>query len=69
MQEVALALQHCHRHDIVHRDIKPANILLTLQGIVRLGDFGIARDFHHGAGGGLAKIGMAGTPLYMAPKY
>ena len=24
------------------------------QGIVRLGDFGIARDFHHGAGGGLA---------------
>ena len=45
--QVAFALQHCHRHAVLHRDVKPANIFLTSQGIVRLGDFGIARDFHY----------------------
>ena len=35
--QVALALQHCHRHAIIHRDVKPANIFLTVEGIVRLG--------------------------------
>lgn len=43
--QVALALQHCHRHAVLHRDVKPANIFLTLEGIVRLGDFKIAKDF------------------------
>ena len=67
--QVALALQHCHRNAIVHRDIKPANIFLTMSGVVRLGDFGIARDFHLASA--LAegsKSSVAGTPLHMAPE-
>ena len=63
--QVALALKHCHKHNVSHRDIKPANIFLTLQGIVRLGDFGIARD---GADRGSHQFAVAGTPLYMAPE-
>ena len=67
--QVALALQHCHRHAVLHRDVKPANIFLTLQGVVRLGDFGIARDFHYASALDLgASFGIAGTPLYMAPE-
>ena len=62
--QVALALQHCHRHLVVHRDLKPANVLLTQQGIVRLGDFGIAREMLPSA----AAVPLQGTPLYRAPE-
>ena len=43
MREVLTALDELHRNGIVHRDIKPGNILLTAEGEIRLGDFGIAR--------------------------
>ena len=43
MREVLTALEELHRNGIVHRDIKPGNILLTAEGEIRLGDFGIAR--------------------------
>jgi serine/threonine protein kinase len=36
-------LQHCHSLRIIHRDIKPSNILISSNGVAKLGDFGLAR--------------------------
>eukprot|EP00834_Sanchytrium_tribonematis_P004220 NODE_195_length_13287_cov_0.482484.p6 type:complete len:309 gc:universal NODE_195_length_13287_cov_0.482484:4538-5464(+) len=37
---------YCHMNHILHRDIKPANFLITNDGIIKLADFGLARDFN-----------------------
>ena len=60
------ALARVHAQGVYHRDIKPANITVTLDGVAKLVDFGIARDTHKA---GVTRAGLVpGTPQYMSPE-
>ena len=64
--QVARALNHAHFRGVIHRDIKPANIMLSIQGEVKLMDFGIA---HADTLSDLTETGTGlGTPSYMSPE-
>ena len=42
LREITQGLGHAHKQNIFHRDIKPANILVSLEGEVKVADFGMA---------------------------
>ena len=63
--QAAEGLQHAHQHNIVHRDIKPANIMVTLNGTIKIMDFGIAITASADAS---LESSPLGTPRYMSPE-
>ena len=74
--QIAAALEAAHVKSIIHRDLKPANILVTKDGIVKLLDFGLARQSADSVAAGaqtqtlgLTQAGtIIGTPAYMSPE-
>src|SRR5437667_1178657 len=67
---VCEAVEHAHRHLIVHRDLKPSNILVKQDGIVKLLDFGIAKQLDSLEGPvDRTRTGLRlMTPAYAAPE-
>ena len=63
--QICLSIKHIHDRKILHRDLKSQNIFLTKQGIVKLGDFGIAKVLQTTAE--VAQT-IVGTPYYLSPE-
>jgi serine/threonine-protein kinase len=66
--QVAKALGHAHRNDIVHRDVKPDNILVTTSGTAKLLDLGLVRDRIENQGDQQRVLSIVGTPDFSAPE-
>ena len=75
--EVLRGLDYAHRfggHGVIHRDVSPSNILISMDGEVRVCDFGIARALEGGQAGGdldpskVSRMRLAGKSAYMAPE-
>jgi len=72
-QQVCRALAKAHQAGIVHRDLKPDNIFLVRDDdnpeVVKILDFGVAKQTSQGLDGSNTKTGaMLGTPYYMSPE-
>jgi serine/threonine-protein kinase len=66
LHDAASALTYAHRRDVVHRDLKPSNLLIDVEGIVLVTDFGVAKL---SGSQGLTTTGSAiGSPKYMSPE-
>eukprot|EP00668_Euglena_longa_P041570 GGOE01054727.1.p1 GENE.GGOE01054727.1~~GGOE01054727.1.p1 ORF type:complete len:538 (+),score=145.15 GGOE01054727.1:157-1770(+) len=63
--QLCLAVNACHERNLIHRDLKLQNVFLTSDGVVKLGDFGVARVV-------IPHLDLAqtliGTPFYLSPE-
>ena len=76
-RQIAEALEAAHEHGIVHRDLKPGNVRIRPDGMVKVLDFGLAKQFQSlGADEQTRSIGpqatqagtIIGTAAYMSPE-
>lgn len=69
-QQLVIGLHWCHQQGVVHRDLKPQNLLLSLDGVLKIADFGLAAGFNPDEQPHARSLRhtICGSPLYMAPE-
>lgn len=63
--QICLAIKHIHDKKVLHRDLKSQNIFLTENGLIKLGDFGIAKCLNFTMEKACT---IVGTPYYLSPE-
>jgi serine/threonine protein kinase len=63
-RHILKGLAFLHSQKIMHRDIKGANLLVDINGVVKLADFGMAKHLSTAA----PNLSLKGTPYWMAPE-
>jgi eukaryotic-like serine/threonine-protein kinase len=67
--QAATGLAAIHKVGVIHGDLKPQNLMLDLQGVLKVMDFGIARPAAHEGTGDSGAVGyVLGSPEYMSPE-
>eukprot|EP01116_Phalansterium_solitarium_P023777 TRINITY_DN8503_c0_g1_i1.p1 TRINITY_DN8503_c0_g1~~TRINITY_DN8503_c0_g1_i1.p1 ORF type:complete len:1099 (-),score=302.28 TRINITY_DN8503_c0_g1_i1:838-4134(-) len=64
--ETLKGLVYLHAQDIIHLDVKAANIMITAEGNVKIGDFGVSETLRENVS--IEATDFVGSPLYMAPE-
>ncbi|KAJ8949152.1 hypothetical protein NQ318_012900 [Aromia moschata] len=73
------AVEYVHLNGLIHRDLKPSNIFFSLDGQIKVGDFGLVKDMEDAFDLELMKKGSlspayrghtveVGTKFYMSPE-
>ena len=68
MQQLLHGVAHIHACGIMHRDIKPSNILFSDKGVLKIGDFGLARSYVKGSSINAEMTHEVGTKWYRSPE-
>ncbi|EGR45514.1 protein kinase [Trichoderma reesei QM6a] len=63
LQDLCLGLKEIHDAGFMHLDMKPANIFITFEGVIKIGDFGLARAISEDV-----QLDIEGDREYMAPE-
>ena len=65
LQQLLRGVAHLHANWVLHRDLKTANLLLSNKGVLKIADFGSARNYGSPQG---KLTGKCTTLWYQAPE-
>ncbi|XP_034234770.1 eukaryotic translation initiation factor 2-alpha kinase [Thrips palmi] len=81
-EQIVMAVEYVHLNNLIHRDLKPSNIFFSMDGHIKIGDFGLVTtmleegeeqrtplDSSSSSGSfGERHTAQVGTELYMSPE-
>ncbi|KAJ1525913.1 hypothetical protein ONE63_009102 [Megalurothrips usitatus] len=81
-EQIVMAVEYVHLNNLIHRDLKPSNIFFSMDGNIKIGDFGLVTTMLEGGeeertpldsssssgSFGERHTALVGTELYMSPE-